>query len=93
MNGLPFVYTIAGLVFAAWGVLTLADRAQARRFTSAGFWGLLALSFLAGDGLGDLGNGVLVLALVGLGGFGLVGRAEPPTTSDAERETIMLINS
>jgi uncharacterized membrane protein len=85
MIGLPFVYTIAGLVFAAWALLTMIDIAQPRRFTSAAFWGLLALSFLAGDRLGDLGNGMLVLGLVGLGGFGLVARANPATTSDAER--------
>jgi uncharacterized membrane protein len=85
MIGLPFVYAIAGAVFAAWSLLTLFDAAQPRRMTSAAFWGLLALSFLAGDHLGDLGNGVLVLGLVGLGGFGLVSRANPPTTSDAER--------
>ena len=85
MLGLPFVYTIAGLVFAGWALLTIGDRQQPRRLTSAAFWALLATSFLAGDALGDLGNGVLVLALVGLGGFGLVARADPPTTSDAER--------
>ena len=87
MIGLPFVYTIAGLVFAAWALLTVLDRTQPRCVTSAAFWGLLALSFLAGDRLGDLGNGVLVLGLVGLGGFGLVARANPATTSDAERAT------
>ncbi len=85
MLGLPFVYTIAGLVFAGWALLTIGDRQQPRRLTSAAFWALLATSFLAGDALGDLGNGMLVLALVGLGGFGLVARADPPTTSDAER--------
>ncbi len=85
MIGLPFVYTIAGLVFAAWALLTIVDQNQPRRITSAAFWGLLALSFLAGDRLGDLGNGVLVLGLVGLGGFGLVARANPATTSDVER--------
>jgi uncharacterized membrane protein len=67
-------------------VLTLFDAAQPRRLTSAAFWGLLALSFLVGDHFGDLGNGVLVLGLVGLGGFGLVARANPPTTGEAERE-------
>ena len=86
MIGLGFVYTVAGLVFAAWSLLTLGDRSQSRRLTSAAVWGLLAISFLAGDVLGDLGNGIVVLALVGLGGFGLVGRANPPTTSDAARE-------
>jgi uncharacterized membrane protein len=85
MIGLPFVYAIAGLVFAAWAVLTLADPRQPRRLPSAAFWALLAISFLAGDRLGDLGNGVLVLLLVGIGGSGLVARADPPTTSDAER--------
>jgi uncharacterized membrane protein len=85
MIGLPFVYAIAGAVFAAWSLLTLFDAAQPRRITSAAFWGLLALSFLAGDHLGDLGNGMLVLGLVGLGGFGLVARANPATTSDVER--------
>ena len=85
MIDLTFVYTVAGLVFSAWSLLTLADRAQPRRVTSAAFWGLLAISFLAGDRLGDLGNGLLILALVGIGGFGLVTRANPPTTTDAER--------
>lgn len=85
MIGLPFVYAVAGAVFAAWSLLTLFDSAQPRRITSAAFWGLLAISFLAGDHLGDLANGVLVLGLVGLGGFGLVARANPPTTSEAER--------
>lgn len=90
MIGLGLVYTIAGLVFAGWAVLTLLDRKQPRRLTSAVFWALLALSFLAGDRLGDLGNGVLVMALVSIGGFGLVGRAHPPTTSDADREASAL---
>lgn len=85
MIGLTFVYTIAGVLFAAWAVLTVSDRTQPRRWTSAAFWVLLSLSFLAGDQLGDLGNGVLVLALVAIGGTGWLGRANPPTTSDAER--------
>ena len=85
MIGLPFVYAIAGTIFGAWSVLTAIDSAQPRRWTSAAFWGLLALSFLAGDRLGDLGNGVLVLALVAIGGTGWLGRANPPTTSDTER--------
>lgn len=85
MIGLSFIYTVAGLVFAAWSVLTLFDQSQPRRWTSGAFWGLLALSFLAGDRIGDLANGVLVVALVAIGGTGWLGRANPPTTSDAER--------
>jgi len=61
MIGLGFVYWIAGLVFAAYAIAS----ARGRRWTNALFWGLLATSFLLGDRLGDIGNGVLVLALVG----------------------------
>ena len=86
MIGLSFLYALAGLMFAGFAVSTLADRAHPRRLGSAAFWGLLALSFLAGDWLGDLGNGVLVLALVALAGTGQLGRGSPPTTSAAERE-------
>jgi uncharacterized membrane protein len=66
MIGLPALYTFVGLVFAAYALLSV----QRRRFGNAGFWALVALSFLAGDQLGDFGNGVLVLALVALAGLG-----------------------
>jgi uncharacterized membrane protein len=86
MIGLSFLYALAGLMFAGFAVSTLVDAAHPRRWGSAAFWGLLALSFLAGDQLGDLGNGVLVLALVALAGTGQLGRGKPPTSSVAERE-------
>jgi uncharacterized membrane protein len=84
--GLSFLYGLAGLMFAGFAVSTLADARHPRRFGSAAFWGLLALSFLAGDRLGDLGNGVLVLALVALAGTGRLGRGTARTSSTAERE-------
>lgn len=86
MIGLSFLYAIIGLLFAGWSVATLLDASHPRRLGSAAFWGLLAVSFLAGDRLGDFGNGLLVLALVGLAGAGQVARGNPPTSSAAERE-------
>ena len=85
MIGLPFVYTLAGLMFAAFAGLSAADRSNRKRFGNAAFWGLLAVSFLAGDDLGDLGNGVLVMGLVALAGAGALGRGQPATTSIEER--------
>ena len=79
MITLSFAYVLAGLVFAAFAVLGLVDR----RPFNAGFHGLIALSFLAGDRLGDAGNGLLVLGLVGLSG-GLK-RSNPATTTAPER--------
>jgi uncharacterized membrane protein len=72
-------------MFAAIAVLSARDEANPKRWGNAAFWALLALSFLGGNHLGDLGKGVLVLALVALAGTGRVGRSHPATTSDAER--------
>lgn len=72
-------------MFAAVAVRSFGDRANARRFGNAAFWGLLAVSFLFGSELGDLANGVLVLALMALGA-GAMGLGKPKTTSVAERE-------
>lgn len=79
MITLAFAYTLAGLMFTAFAVRGLRDR----RPLNAGFHALIALSFLAGDRLGDAGNGVLVLGLVALSG-GLK-RSDPATTSPEER--------
>jgi uncharacterized membrane protein len=45
----------------------------------------MALSLLAGSRLGDFANGILVLGLAGLAGFGFIGRSQPPTTSEEAR--------
>ena len=85
MITLPWLYALAGAMFAAFALLSALDRANCRRVGNAAFWGVLALSFLGGDVLGDLGNGLLVLGLVALAGFGLLGRGDPPTTTADER--------
>jgi uncharacterized membrane protein len=69
--GLTQVYILAGLVFAGFAVMSLRDAANPRRWRNALFWGLFALSFLAGDHLGDLGNGLLVLAMAVTAALGL----------------------
>ncbi len=84
MITLEHVYWVGGAFFAAMALLSLADGANKRRLLNAGFWGLLSMSFLFGGRLGDLGNGVLALGLVGLGAFGL-GQGKPATTTPEER--------
>ena len=88
MIGIQAVYLLAGLVFAAFATLSAGDRANPRRFGNAAFWGLVALSFLAGDRLGDRGNGVLVLGLAAIAGLGGLGRGQPATTTPAERHDL-----
>ncbi|MDZ7824202.1 MAG: DUF979 domain-containing protein [Ahrensia sp.] len=72
MIGLNFVYFVSGLTFAACAFLGLFDNSSGKRFGNFIFWGLLSLSMFAGDSLGDFGNGVLVLGLVAIAGFGLL---------------------
>lgn len=87
MITLTWLYTLAGLMFAAFALLSALDRDNAKRLGNAAFWGLMALSLLGGDFIGDFGNGLLVLGLAGIAGFGFIGRSHPPTTSDEQRET------
>ena len=67
MITLEYVYVLAGLMFAAFAILSALDRSNPKRYGNAAFWGLLGASFLFGSYLGDLGNGILVLTVeVGL---------------------------
>ncbi|MBO9544735.1 DUF979 domain-containing protein [Caulobacter sp.] len=88
MIGLPLVYLLAGLMFAAFAVLSALDRENRKRFGNAAFWGLFAASFLFGDRFGDLGNGFLAVALALIAGTGQLGVGAPKTTSAAERESL-----
>jgi uncharacterized membrane protein len=85
MIGLPVLYVIGGVFFAAMALLGAFDRENPKRWGNLAFWGLLAVSFLFGSYIGDLANGVLVLALAGLAGFGALGQGKPATTTPEER--------
>ena len=86
MITLHWLYMLAGAMFAAFALLSALDPKNPKRFGNGAFWGLMALSLLGGDYLGDFGNGILVLGLAGLAGFGFIGRSHPPTTTEGERE-------
>ena len=86
MITLHWLYMLAGAMFAAFALLSIFDESNARRLGNAAFWGLMAISLLAGDAIGDLGNGLLVLGLAVLAGFGFIGKSHPPTTTDEDRQ-------
>ncbi len=86
MITLHWLYILAGMMFAAFAILSATDRTNAKRFGNAAFWGLMAVSLLVGDRIGDFGNGLLVLGLAGLAGFHFLGRGRPPTTNEEQRE-------
>ncbi|MGB5078557.1 MAG: DUF979 family protein, partial [Sphingorhabdus sp.] len=73
MITLGWVYVVAGATFAAFAVLAVTDRTNSNRWGNSAFWSLMATSMWAGDLLGDFANGLLVLALVAIAGFGRLG--------------------
>jgi uncharacterized membrane protein len=79
------IFFLVGALFAAWAILSALDRTNPKRFGNAAFWGLIALSLIAGQWIGDLANGCLVLALAALASLKLLGRGAP-LTSEAEQE-------
>ena len=92
MITLHWLYILAGLMFAAFAILSVTDTANPKRLGNAAFWGLMAVSLLAGDLIGDFGNGLLVLALAGLAGFNFLGKSHPPTTSEPAREAFSALH-
>lgn len=80
-----FIYAIGGAFFLAFALLSATDRTNSKRWGNAVFYALLATSFWAGDAIGDVGNGVLVLGLVAVAGFKLMGRGGRPTATPEER--------
>lgn len=84
MISLPHVYALIGAFFVAVAICSALDRSDPRRWRTAGFWALLAASFIFGKTLGDLSNGVLALALACLGALGL-GRGERQETTPDDR--------
>jgi uncharacterized membrane protein len=85
MITIDVVYVIVGLMFAAFAALSVFDRNNPKAVMNTIFWGLLAISLLVGKWLGDLGNGVIVVAIVVLGGLIGLGQGKPETTTPEER--------
>jgi uncharacterized membrane protein len=73
-------YVLVGLLFAATAIMNLRDRGNPRRYTTAMFWGLYALLYLAGERLPPAAAGLLMIAMALVAGAGLVkgGKAALP---------------
>ena len=86
MIGLGFVYVLMGVLCAGVALVDLRDRTNPRRFNNALFWGLWAVTFLAGTRLPDVVSGAIVISMVLVASVGKLGQGEPKTTGAAERE-------
>jgi uncharacterized membrane protein len=85
MISIDFFYLLVGLLFAATAVMNLRDRTNPRRFTTAVFWGLYALVYLAGERLPPLAAALLMVAMALVAGFGFVRPGKPEALPEGVR--------
>ena len=86
MISLEFVYALMGIMMAGVAIVNLRDRASAKRYNNAAFWGLYATMFLFGSRLPHFVSGVLVIAMVVVLVVGKLGGPPAEATSREERE-------
>jgi uncharacterized membrane protein len=84
---LEYFYMLLGAVLALSAVLTLMDRSNPRRYSTALFWALYATVYLAGDALPDVTAGAIMIAMALLAGFGGVRMGAPRNLPEAERRS------
>lgn len=93
MIKVEWFYWLCAVLFLIVAAVRLTDRQASRRVGSAAFWALLAFTFVYGSavtsGAGPAWvEGVAVIGLAVLAGFGLPRKGTERTTTDAEREQL-----
>ena len=90
MITLEFVNVLMGLMMAGVAIVNLRDRTSRKRYNNAAFWGLYAVTFLAGSYLPNFVNGLLVIVMVLVMAIGKLGGAPPESSTRAAREASAL---
>jgi uncharacterized membrane protein len=86
MITLEFVYVLMGLMLGGIAIVNLLDRASPRRYSKAAFWGIYAITFLAGSHLPSFVSGLLVIAMVAIVAVRKLGPPPPERTTRSQRE-------
>lgn len=89
MISLSFLYVLVGLLLLWVALLTVKNRQQPKRFTSALFWASYGLIFLIGDYLPSVVVGLIVVLLAALAGAGALGSALPSSLSAEQLQRSM----
>jgi uncharacterized membrane protein len=85
MITLDYFYVLVGLLFVAVAVMNLLDRGNPRRVTTALFWGLYALLYLAGERLPPAFVGALMILMALVAGFKGVTAGKPAVLPEEAR--------
>jgi len=71
MIGLEFIYRLMGVLVAGIAIVNARDSANPKRWRNTMFWGIYAVTFLAGSYLPDRVNGLLVIVMVAVASIGM----------------------
>lgn len=85
MITLDHFYLLVGLLFVFVAVMNLRDGSNPRRYTSALFWGLYALLYLAGERLPPAVSGALMVGMALVAGFKGVAAGKARVLPEAQR--------
>ena len=85
MLTLEHFYILVGLLLGAVAVMNLLDRSNPRRVTTALFWGMYALLYLAGERMPPAAVGALMILMALVAGFGWVHGGKPSMPDEETR--------
>ncbi|MDR7050559.1 putative membrane protein [Duganella sp. 3397] len=84
---LDYFYYVLGAMLLAIAVMTLRDRHNPKRYSSALFWGLYAVVYLAGEALAPIVAGALMVVMALIAGFGGVALGRHGERTPQERQS------
>jgi uncharacterized membrane protein len=82
---LDYFFVLLGAMLALIAVMALRDEHNPRRYSSAAFWGLYSLIYLAGDYLPPVAAGLVMTTMALIAGFGGVTLGRHSERSPQER--------
>jgi uncharacterized membrane protein len=83
---LEHIYWLTGLMMAGVAIVNARDKTNPRRFNNTAFWGIYAVTFLAGSRLPDIVSGFLVIAMVLVASIRGLGQGKKEGATRAELE-------
>jgi len=85
MITLDHFYLVLGAMLALMAFMSLRDKHNPRRYSTALFWGLYALVYLAGEQMAPALAGLLMVVMALIAGFGGVSLGKYETLPEGER--------
>lgn len=86
MITLEHIYWLMGLMLAGVAVVNAHDHSHPRWINNTAFWGLYAITFLAGSHLPDVISGFIVIAMVLFASIRGLGQSKHESVTQAERD-------